>query len=307
MSDDVKVALIAGAVSVGLWLLSFLFEPFKERITSYFKLNVEHRYNEKKKIKEIISKNKMQILYAAEELNYRIWNLYHNYKKCWSRWDGRIENQTADYYFYSFIYRLSVFYGWAHKIESEMTFIDIKYADKSDLEFIKYLRLFFKLPCNARLISQFDNNYTDSVAVDHFFYNALKEFCYSLNKFNFQDESLFKEFSSSHEIIFSRFINEINPTEDRYRWDMLQLLHFVLMSFLNTYGYDYQRTSGSKINDIFNQDYTKTLLWGNFIGHIVDFKMDRQKSLKELIKMMKRRLKDEHIVTKRNIFPWNMQ
>jgi hypothetical protein len=308
MSDDIKVALIAGGVSIGLWVLSFFFEPFKEKVTSLFKLKIEHKYDEKKKIKEVISKYKMQMLYASEELNYRIWNLYRNYENQKDCWDGTAEGQVKDYYFYTFIYRLSLFYGWANKIENEMTFIDIKYADKSDIAFIKYLRLFFKLPCNRQIIINYYQEGLRGRSTDFFQYNTLKEYCDQLLKIDFADGEKLKHYIEHNEILFSSFINNICPGEDkRYRWDILQFIHILIMAFLNTYGYDYQYTSNEIISELFGSNLTRNFLWDDFIGNIIEFRMDKDKELKKIINIIIKCYKIEIIKKGATFFRVNAQ
>lgn len=50
-SIQIQSALIAGAVSILIWLLSLLAEPLKSHVTHYLKLKLEHKYNEQKKLK----------------------------------------------------------------------------------------------------------------------------------------------------------------------------------------------------------------------------------------------------------------
>lgn len=286
-SIDIQTALIAAIVSIIMWLLSFFFEPIKSKVTRYFILKTEHKYSEKRKIKEILSEHKMTLLLSAEELNYRIWNLYTNYKEEWHNSSGDYYTGISGYYTSSFLYRISVFYAWIYKTENEMKFIDTTYADKKDLEFLKYLRMFQKILCRADTIIKFDKEYNPSVQKDHIFFNQLSSQCKNLiNINNFTDDVVFMDWLSGYHNVFFSFLDNINPDEDRYRWDILHLLHILLISFLNSYGYDYQKTNNKQLQKLLSQPYSKQRLINCFVEFIKEFKMDTQKELRNLISLL---------------------
>ncbi|MGJ0847752.1 hypothetical protein ACR77J_13765 [Tissierella praeacuta] len=282
-STQIQSALIAGAVSIIIWLLSFLAEPLKLNITHYFRLKLEHKYNERKKIKNILSKNKMFLLWAAEELNYRIWNLYNNYDKKWVDSNTTNKENLKGYYFKSFLYRISIFYTWIHKIESEIEYIDVTLADKEDLYFLKYLKVFTKLICNYQLINDYDKTYGSHSQKDHLFANNLTEQCRNLSQLDFMNDSVFLEWNLSHNNIFADYIKGIHPDENRYRWDVLQLLHILIMCFLNSYGYDYHYTTKEKFRNLLHAPYMHKRLIPNFINLISSFKMESEPELKKFI------------------------
>ena len=43
---------------------------------------------------------------------------------------------------------------------------------------------------------------------------------------------------------------KISPYEDRLRWDRLQLFNITLMVFLNSFGYEFQRTTNEKLIEV---------------------------------------------------------
>jgi hypothetical protein len=49
------------------------------------------------------------------------------------------------------------------------------------------------------------------------------------------------------------FLSGMDPEEPRLRWDRLQALHYILLMFLNSYGYDFQRTSVKKVKSLLSR------------------------------------------------------
>lgn len=81
------------------------------------KLDKTHEHEQRKKIKEVISKNKVNIIDAAESLNHRMWNFGDNYSEGWHvKNDRKIDSQ---YYLYSFAYRLLDFFHGAIKLRKK--------------------------------------------------------------------------------------------------------------------------------------------------------------------------------------------
>ena len=46
------------------------------------------------------------------------------------------------------------------------------------------------------------------------------------------------------------FISGISPNEERLRWFRLQAMHYALLMFINTFGYDFQYTGSSRITEL---------------------------------------------------------
>lgn len=134
------------------------------------KLESEHKYEQQKYLKNLLAKNKMQLLNIAAQLNHRLWNYSENHKENWL-------NVNRDYelgnYFKSFVFRFVTFFAYIQKIESELIFIDSTFASKKDLEFIKFLRTFPKLFCDVKLFDGFE--YDKSKSTDHFFETILNK------------------------------------------------------------------------------------------------------------------------------------
>lgn len=132
-SNNLLITAFISIFTTLITLLIALFAPkLKEifdRRFQLFKLQSEHEYEQRREVKKILSKNKIQLLNACEELNHRLWNFYgENYLKKW--------HQISDidvhehYYFVSFIYRFIAVFVWVRKIEKEMVYLDTTFAFK---------------------------------------------------------------------------------------------------------------------------------------------------------------------------------
>ena len=282
MEIELKVALISAGVSAVVFLISIFLDPLKERIAHIFKLKSEHKYEQKKEIKKVLSKYKVQLLNSAEALNQRLLNMRSNYK--WLDING---GGFDDYYFKSFIYRFLAFYFWINKAESEMIFLDTSIASKEDLVFIKFLKLFNKVFCDATLITQVDKNYSTFKQTDHFFANNFNSICLECHV----DSKSFPTFEDFvvPKTYLSNYIDGINPFEDRYRWDLIQMFHYLIISFLNTYGYDFQRISDEETEKLIFSSITKPILHSSFESLISKYGLSKQKELRRIIKKTKMR------------------
>lgn len=283
----IVAAVIAAITSIITLLISSAIKSIIDKDFHKYKLKSDFEYEEKKKIKEQLSLNKMKLLNAAETLNHRLWNFTDNVNERWHKVDGNYKVK-ANTYFVSFVYRLAAFYAWIRKIEKDMIFLDTTIASKEDLQFIKYIKLLQVIFCDHSLFSGhvYDKNY----ARDHFFKNQFETMAESL----IIDKSIcefkyFEEHLSEYVIELDSvcaFIDGINPDEQRFRWDVLQIFHLTLMAFLNTYGYDFQFTDRTKIANLLNRNRVTTLL-DNYWCTVQKMKMHNQKELKQVFKTAK--------------------
>lgn len=248
--EDPKIiaALISAVVSIVTVLLAFLLKAWFERHFLIFKLEAEHHYEQKKRAKEIIAKHKTQLLDSAETLNHRLWNFAENYKQNWHKIKD-INILHNHYYLASFSYRILAFFAWVLKVEREMVYLDTTIASRKDLNLIKFLRIFSQIMCDVVLFEGL--LYDDYYATDHFFRNDFENMCECFWKNDgvipYSDFKNNKKKCIHKTIQMAEFLNGINPEEERFRWDRLQVLHYVLLMFLNTYGYDFQYTDKEKI------------------------------------------------------------
>ncbi len=228
-------------------------EKLKSAIESnsyVFKLDKEHEYEQRKKIKEVISKNKIKIINSAEALNHRMWNFNSNHEKQWHfSKDKKIDDQ---YYLYSFVYRFLAFFSLCDIAEEEMVYLDSTVSTEKDLDFIKFLKILPQIMCDTALFEGL--TYNNSHDTDHFFKN---DFHTILGQIQMDKELIsfdeFKKKIESEDINVNKaveFISGISPNKEQPRWFRLQSMHYVLLMFINTFGYDFQHTSLPQISEL---------------------------------------------------------
>lgn len=247
------------------------------------KLDKEHEHDQKKKIKEAISKHKVRLIDSAESLNHRMWNFNSNHGKKWHVENhGNIEDQ---YYLYSFAYRILAFFSWCRLTEKNMVFLDSTVANDKDLEFVKFLKLLPQLMCDASL---FDGlGYNHSHDKDHFFLNNFQS---TLDQLHSEGGVLsfdeFKKKLTSKDIDVSSvigFISGLSPEEDRLRWLRLQVMHYVLLMFINVFGYDFQHTGISRIHELKEKHKDNPCL-ENLKKMIFKIKLNESSEVKAILK-----------------------
>lgn len=286
LDPSIIAAIVAAITSAITLALSLLFKSLWEKHFHTFKLEEEYKYEQRKALKAILSKNKIQLLNSCESLSFRLWNFAIHYKDKWHCVSGNYV--SGGYYFTSFVYRFVAVFSWVKKIEKEMVYLDTTIATAKDMEFLKFLRLFPQLMCDLILFKGFE--YDDNYQKDHFFTNNFDHMSESLIKensvYSFSEyEQHCRELKEDLECA-CLFIDGMSPDEERLRWDRLQILHIVLMVFLNTFGYDFQRTEGDKFNEIINKP-RKSRLISNFTGMLDKNKLSNQKEFKRIINVLK--------------------
>lgn len=286
-NPNIVAALIAAAVSVVTVLLGFLFKAWFERYFLIFKLESKHRYEQKKKIKEVLARYKTQLLDAGESLNHRLWNFSENYKENWhtAPSSGDLANH---YYLASFVYRLLVFFAWVRRVESKMVHLDTTIASKDDLHFVKFLRLLTQALCDVELFSGL--KYDKSRATDHFFHNNFVHMCECFwsdeEMFSFADFKENKGSCCDEAASMVRFVSGMNPDEARLRWDRLHALHYVLLMFMNSYGYDFQYTDATKMHELLSRQPRPNKVVRNLNALLSRMHLHRQKEVRKILEAL---------------------
>jgi hypothetical protein len=286
-NPNIVAALIAAAVSVITVLLGFFFKAWFERHFLIFKLESEHRYEQKKRIKEVLARYKTQLLDAGETLNHRLWNFSENYTENWHALP-KSGDLSKHYYLASFVYRLLAFFAWVRQVESKMVHLDTTIASKGDLNFVKFLRLLTQTLCDLELFSGLE--YDKSRATDHFFHNSFLHMCECFLR---DDEVIsFTEFRgnkgkySDEAAPMVRFVGDMNPDEARLRWDRLQAFHYVLLMFMNSYGYDFQYTDKLKVRELIARQPRPNRVVGNLSALLSRMHLHQQKEVKRVLEAL---------------------
>lgn len=285
---DIKLqaGLISSITSISILIIGWIFKIIYERNSLNFKLKKEFNFEQKKKLKEEIAKNKIQLLNAAEELNHRFWNFSQNVHKDWHKIEPKDWFQPSKYYINSFVYRYLVFIHWLIKVEKDTLTVDSTIADSNDIRFLKYVKTLKDIFTD---VDMFDGlNYDSSHNTNHFFKNDLIGY----SKVVVKDDSVldFDEFifkcQSNHDNIkkvVEYFTRIENSNTDR-NLNVLKCAHLLIIQFLNTYGHSYQKTTKEKVETITSKYKTELIIQHNFRNFVIKSKLGTE--MKPIIKQI---------------------
>lgn len=289
MSDTfVQSIIVPGLVSIAVTGVTIFLKSMLDSKSHQNKIAIDHEHAEKKKIKEAIANHKVKTLNSFEELNHRLWNLADNYKSKWHVMDGAY-HQEDKYYFHSFVYRLAAMSCSANKVETDLIYLDTTLSDKSELDFLKFCKFINIFLCQASLYKGLD--YDESEPVDHFYRHKLLKEVNSLldNQGDIIFYEQFEENLSSHLLAMKgicQFIDAASPLEVRYRWIKLFCLQLILICFMNSYGYDFQKTDDEQIDKILEfirlHDSSDVAL-ANFVAALKKHKLNTNDAVFKLI------------------------
>jgi hypothetical protein len=292
-NEKVMPVIISAITTIAVFFLTLLTQNYIETKILRSKLDTEHKFEERKKIKEVLAKYKVQLLTACEDFNHRMWNFANNYQKGWLQVKDDYLNEH--HYFHSFVYRHLVIFAWTKKIEKEMIFLDTTIAGKEDLEFVKFLNIFPRMFCDLTFLEglKADGNKTD----DHFFRNEFNLFSDSV----ITDTGVksFSEYMADIKNIepkikrLYQFYDCLSPNEDRKRWDRLHFFHLTILMFLNNYGYDFQITNDKKLKDVLTTPKSSKYLYSYF-NILNEYHLINNKQIKSLKNITNRIPKPNH-------------
>lgn len=278
--------ILAGISAITSIITTLLIKPWIDNKFHQSKLGIDFKAEQQKKIKEVLGKYKVHLIKVCDEVNHRYWNFTENYDK--SEYKPNGEYLNSEYPFKSYIYRVLVVFAWIKIVEDDLIYLDTTIASKEELDLIKYFRLLRETITSTQIFKGFDPKYFQRD--DHFSRYDLDEMIEVFVK----DKNVipYSEFKSNFSLIlpvilpFCKFLDGINPQEDRLRWDRFQLFHFTLIGFLNSYGYDFQRISENVIKQN-NKRVGKNKLLHNLQEHIEYFKLGNNKEILNVIRILK--------------------
>ncbi len=287
-SPQAIAAIVSAVTSIAVLCLTLFTKNFIEKKLLIFKLDTEHKFEQRKKIKNVLATNKSHLLNACENLNHRLWNFYTEDHYSWLVINGNYSDPEF-YYFHSFVYRILAVKVWMHKIHTELIHLDTTIATKEDLELIKFMRFYGRIFSDTAFFKDYTHNY--QIEHDHIFKNNLDELYECIirdDKILSYDEYLKKitELTDSKLTVFYKLIDGVRPNEvDRHRWEWFQILKMLNLAFLNAYGYDYQQTSDKKMLHAIKTPQ-RSKFYANFIFLLKEHKLENQKEIKHLIKLL---------------------
>lgn len=282
-NPTIVAVLVSALVTVSLFLIKGVCAPLWNKYFHVYKIEVEHNYEQKKKIKEAISKYKMPLLDSAESLNHRLWNFSINCSKGWHNLKNN-DLLSEKYYLQNFCYRFLAFYAWCLKFERELIYLDVTLSDENDLCFVKCIKVMKNIFCDASMLN--DTGYDNEHAIDHFFKDDLISMAEKM--LTSTGVITFSEFKSKDEVDYvqvCKYISTIMQDKSCNKWHLINCFHFILMAFLSRYGYDYQRTGLFKLYKLRCREPQNKLL-SNFNLLIFNAKLNKCKEIKKAIAIL---------------------
>lgn len=264
LDPRLAAALVASVVSVLTTFVTVLFTP----VGSYLiakrelrdRLKTEYEYEQRKKLRNLIGRHHGRVLQAAEDMNYRTWNLYTNEDKGWLDVSDDYREVGADpdnYYFQTTVFRFLALMSVVRRFEAEAVYVDSRIAESTDFRFLKYLRAIFWVVTDTALFQGLP--YDPYHFKDHFFRDDLRRACDSLliREENSEERSFpsldeVREKMGAEGTLDSTlgFFKGLCSDEKRYRWDRVVALHLLLLAFINDFGHEFQRSTGEQMEQV---------------------------------------------------------
>ncbi len=281
INPNITAAVIGASASLFILLLRGFAKFLNDRYSLNYRLNKEFAFEQKKRIKEEISTNKMALLNAAEELNFRLWNLSSNIGHKWHNIPEPEWHNPKNYYLHSFVYRLLTFLSFIFRTDKLVLTYDSTLFSKNDNDiiYLKYIKSFKNYFSDVMMLKEF--NYNPEYATNHFFRDHLADevrfvssdsneiICYAeyLDKIS-------KDYSQIHQTI--KYITDIEQKSENINYNVIMGLHIMLIFFLNRYGHDYQKTIIPKINGIITDAYSKMANKTGFVEYLARCKIHKE-------------------------------
>jgi len=272
----IQVVIISSITSIFVFIAGWLFKVLYERNSLKYKLKKEYEFEQKKKLKKEIAKNKIHLLNAVEELNHRLWNFSQHistkkYSVSKSNWFAE-----EQYYLNSFIYRFLKVIYLTIKTENDTVSIDSTIADNNDILFLKYIKTFKDIFTDKDLIK----NLPTQNKTTHFYKNNLFGFASYIRK-----EGNLLSFEEFEEVLRNNYIDlekvityftEIENNNNDCSINALKCFHLLAINFLNKYGHDYQVTQDDKINIITAKYKNEIRITSEFKKFIIKSKLEKE-------------------------------
>jgi hypothetical protein len=286
--------VVAALVSLCVTVVTLLVTTFVAPIVKFSfdkklearKLELVYRSEQVKKLKDQLAGHRGRFLEAADSLNHRLWNYEINESKGWLSLDGKYSGDVP-YYALSFAHRLLVTLAVGRRLEREALYVDARVAAEADFAFLKSLKLGRQVWTSATL---FDGlAYESADATDHFFGDRLTSMAEELDLT--ETVMSMREFETAvkaneHPFIdLFRFFDGLCAQEDRLRHDRVLCAHLVLITTLNRFGYDFQKTDTHRFETIISGVRNPTVLQ-NLKTLVTRVKLEDDKEFSRLLALL---------------------
>ena len=282
VDPGITAALVAAGVSLAT---AFLTKLWLDRRAHEEDLEADHRLEQRKALLQLIARYHGGLVEHATSWNYRMANMFANVEKGWLGVGG--DYRGRHYYIDSTVHRWLALLALAQRFEAEEIFIDARYVEAHELEFVKFAKAFHWVMSDAGL---FDGlTYDPFSGQDHFTSDRLRATC---EAFVLSDRvPSFRQFESAVSTRAKlaeelqpafQFFDGLTRSEDRLRWDRLVCLHLLTLAFVTSFGYEWQRPSAEFIRTSMEQACHKETL-ANFVAWLPRLGLDQQACLQTVV------------------------
>ena len=80
-NEKILPVIISAITTVVVFFLTLLTKNYVDTKILRSKLDTEHKFDQRKKIKEVLAKNKVHLLTACEDFNHRMWNFSNKHNE----------------------------------------------------------------------------------------------------------------------------------------------------------------------------------------------------------------------------------
>jgi len=257
-SPQTQSAIISASVTILLFIIGGIAKLTYEKYSLNYKMKIEYYFEQRKRIKEIISITKTPLIKSTEELSYRLWSLTNHIDEKWHNLEEDQWNEKGKYYFRSFVYRLLSFFYWTLKAEESIYSFDLKQADKEDALYLKYIKTLKHFFCDRELLEEL--GYMPGEQTNHFHKNDLAKYCNFIEKdgklidFKSFEDKFFNDYEPIRDVIL--YVTGIENDPYNLNYSTIKAFHLFLILFLNKYGLDYHYTTKTKLTKLMNYEYS---------------------------------------------------
>lgn len=259
MFDDVRLqaAIIAAIVGIIAGIVGTYLKHYLDKRQLRHRLETEYDYEERKKLQTLIGHYHGRMLQAAEHLNHRLWNLQANESRGWLSVNGsyvELVDLADHYYFKTTAHRFISLLTLIYSFQKEALYIEPRIAKGNELVFLKFAKSLEQVLTDAALFDDID--YDAYHQRDHFFIDYLRLICDCCSSdgnvkplLQFQSQISTDGDNEPLKQLLD-FFNGLCANEDRLRWDRIVVFHLLLMAFINTFGYDMQKSTAQQFTEI---------------------------------------------------------
>jgi hypothetical protein len=280
----------AALIGAGAGLLAGFVGPLVKHILDRraMRRNLEDQYihDEQKKLRQLIGEHHGRILYEADRLTSRLWNLQSNQSKGWLDLEGDYTSPRERYYFTSMVEMFLALFVRIRKFQHEVLYIDARKGTARDVLFYSFSNALKSSVTDVGLFRGLE--YDDYHARDHFFSGQLDvacDYCFSNEEpWSLKDFERAMQDKTPDEALqpVLSFFDGLKRDEERYRWDRIVALHILLVLFLEEFGYPTQKIQRGTINELLEK-FDNVSVAQETKRLVVQFQLEQSKTVRQVL------------------------